>query len=90
MPITDKQYGFIISLCEWNNPNAILLGVEAQRPGRLNLRPTLVQLKANAIQAGDASLQDITDFMTDYLTSVRNDEEVWFAEIELEVRLEYG
>ncbi len=90
MPITDEQYIFIISLAEWNNPDQPNLSIQALVTGRLNLRPTLNQLRNEAISGGFDLLQAMMDVMLDFLTDVNNNEVAWFAGIEPLIRSRFG
>jgi len=90
MAITDRQYSFIISLCEWNSPDVADLDTQSRVPTRVTLNDTLIKLRDDAIAGGFRRLSDINQFMIDYLRSLSNDEVAWFRGIEAQIRANYG
>ncbi len=91
MVLTDEQYGIIISLCEWNNPDSTFLLAQSEITIRQNLLPTLNRMRTDAIQDGRASMQNIVEYMIDhYQNQYGRDETVFFANIEADVRVDYG
>ena len=90
MAITDRQYSFIISLCEWNNPDVDDLDTQSRIPNRLTLNDTLIKLRDDAIAGGFRKLADVNQFMIDYLRSLGNNETAWFRGIEAQIRANYG
>lgn len=91
MVLTDEQYGFIISLIEWNNPDIEFTRTQSNIALRTNLQPTLNRMRNDAIQAGRGAYQNIVEFMNDHFQNQYNrDEGIFFNNIEADVRIEYG
>jgi len=90
MAITNEQYGFIISLCEWNNPDVPELKRESEVPTRQTVRSTLDRIRASAVTGGFRELVTMMDFMLDLLTRLNDNEVQWFRRIEADVRSNFG
>ena len=91
MVLTDEQYGFIISMCEWNNPDGTFLGNQANITQRQNLLPTLNRMRTDAIQDSRTNMQNIVEYMIDhYQNQYGRDDAVFFANLEADVRVDFG
>jgi len=90
MALTNQQYGFVISLCEWNNPNQPELTRESKVATRQTLRVTLDRIRASAVTGAFRELVAMMDFMLNFLTSLNDNEVQWFRQIEAQIRGRFG